>query len=275
MEVGQLNNSVIAIIQARMSSTRLPGKVLLPLPVWGNVTMLEVIVKQLRQSTHIGEVIVATSTDIKDREIVDLCMVNGISYYTGHLTDVFSRFSDILETKDNIKTVVRVTGDNPLLDINILDGVIQQHTDIGADYTYTQGLPLGMNMEVFSKPAFLEIDKSSLSDAEKEHVTLKFKHDKGFVNNKIVYPNDYEKIRVTVDYPSDFLLVSSLFQLAIERRLKLGLTLIEFVSNKYPWLLESNQSNIQKRQFSNLEEEITLAKELLNTYDLKQAASKL
>lgn len=274
MEAGQLNK-VIAIIQARMQSTRLPSKVLLPMPLTSESSILEQIVNQLRKSKFQPKVVVATSKNNADDPIESLCLSNNIEVYRGDEKDVHSRFFKILHNSD-YRTAIRVTGDNPIIDVECLDNVIENHIKTHSDYSYTQDLPMGMNFEVFDVMAFHRMSSQDLSVEDKEHVTLRFKSDVTFTKNLIkVDFGIQQKLRLTVDYPSDYLLLSTLFDLSRQYDIEPGIKLIEFVLNKNPWLFQVNESNFQKKQFSSVEEEVAYAIQLLNDLDLKKSSQYL
>jgi spore coat polysaccharide biosynthesis protein SpsF len=274
MEAGQ-SNKVIAIIQARMQSTRLPGKVLMPMPLTSKTSILEQIVNQLRKSKFQPNVIVATSKNNADDPIASLCLSNSIELYRGDEKDVHSRFFEILHNSD-YQTAIRVTGDNPIIDLECLDNVIENHFKTHSDFSYTQDLPMGMNFEVFDVMAFHRMSSQDLSVEDKEHVTLRFKSDDTFTKNLIIVDSGIQqKLRLTVDYPSDYLLLSSLFDLSRQYDIEPGIKLIEFVLNKNPWLFQVNESNFQKKQFSSVEEEVAYAIQLLNDLDLKKSARYL
>lgn len=274
MEVGQ-SNKIIAIIQARMQSTRLPGKVLMPMPFAGDTSILGQIVNQLRKSKLVSTIVIATSKCKADDEIASFCEKNHVLVYRGDEDDVHSRFFDILKNSD-YNIAVRVTGDNPIIDYEYLEIVLQNHIETHSDYSFTTDLPIGMNFEVFNVRAFLSLSTKKLSFEEKEHVTLRFKSDNTFNKNLIKIDTGFQqKIRVTIDYPSDYLMVSSLFDLSKKVGIEPGIKLIQFVLTKYPWVFQVNEGNFQKMQFSSLDEEIEYATQLLNDLDLKKSAQYL
>jgi spore coat polysaccharide biosynthesis protein SpsF len=274
MVAGQLNK-VVAIIQARMQSTRLPGKVLMPMPFPGDISILEQIVNQLRKSRLKPTIVIATSESCLDNDIEIFCKTKNILFYRGDENDVHSRFFEILHNS-NYDTVVRATGDNPIIDVEYLDLVLQKHIKSNSDYSFTKDLPTGMNFEVFDTKAFLKMSTLDLSFEDKEHVTLRFKSDKNFVKNLIkIDSNIKQDIRVTIDYPSDYLLLSSLFGLSKKYNIEPSLKLIRFVLNKYPWLFQVNKNNFQKKQFSSLYEEVAYSVNLLKSLDLRKSAQYL
>ncbi|MEN9304718.1 MAG: hypothetical protein RL264_3147 [Bacteroidota bacterium] len=274
MEVGQ-SNKVIAIVQARMQSTRLPGKVLMPMPLTSETSILEQIVNQLRKSKFQPTVIVATSINNADDAIASLCLSKNIEVYRGDEKDVHSRFFEILHNSD-YRTTIRVTGDNPLIDVECLDNVIENHIKTLSDYSFTIDLPMGMNFEVFDVRAFHRMSRQDLSVQDKEHVTLRFKSYDNFSKNLIKMSSGLkQQLRLTIDYPSDYLLLSALFDLSMQYNIEPGMKLIDFVLSNNPWLFQVNESNFQKKQFRSLDEEIAYATQLLNDLDLKKSAQYL
>lgn len=274
MEAGQ-SNKVIAIIQARMQSTRLPGKVLLPMPFTGDTSLLGQIVNQLRKSKYNPVIIIATSTNKADDEIESFCESNQLLIQRGDEDNVHSRFFEILKSSE-YHTAIRVTGDNPLIDVELLDFVLENHIETHAEYSYTTDLPVGMNFELFDVKSFHRMSKLELSDEDKEHVTLRFKSDNSFIKNFIkIDTGIQQKIRVTIDYPSDYLMLSSLFDLSLKYDVEPGMKLIHFVLHQYPWFFQVNEGNFQKKQFNSLEEEIDYSINLLNNLDLKKSAQYL
>jgi len=138
----------------------------------------------------------------------NVAKANGIHCFRGSENDVLSRFISILET-ENFDAVVRLKADNPIIDIDVLDKKIEYHCHSDKDYTSTVGLPLGMNFEVISAKALLSLKYKMLSDEDKEHVTLYVKNSNEYTCQTVVkaITNNYKSIRVTIDYPSDYLVV--------------------------------------------------------------------
>ena len=274
MEVGQ-SNKIVAIIQARMQSTRLPGKVLMPLPFNSETSILGQIFNQLRKSKFNPILIVATSKSKADDEIATFCARNHILVHRGDENDVHSRFFEILQNSE-YTTAIRVTGDNPIIDFELLDFVLQNHIESQSNYSYTSDLPVGMNFEVFDVKSFLKMSIMDLTNEEKEHVTLKFKTVDSFLKKMININSGIDhKIRVTIDYPSDYLMLSFLYDIAKQNDIEPGIKLIQFVLRKYPWVFQVNESNFQKKQFTTEIEEIYYSVDLLNSIDLKKSAQYL
>jgi spore coat polysaccharide biosynthesis protein SpsF len=166
---------VLAILQARVSSTRLPRKVLLP--ILGR-TMLECQLERVRASKFLDKIIVATSDQPEDSPIAELCEAGGIECYRGSLEDVLDRFYQAAN-QHQPKFVVRLTGDCPLLDPEILDSVIQFHIKGGFDYTSNclePSFPDGLDAEIMNFSTLQEIWRLAKRPIEREHVTTYILH---------------------------------------------------------------------------------------------------
>lgn len=274
MEDGQLNKKVIFIIQARMKSTRLPGKILMPLPLGSDKPLLSWIIEELKKSTFYSKIVVATSLNKENDLLVTFCEQQNISCFRGDEDDVLSRFTSIIRNQD-FESVVRLTADNPIIDVTILDSTITEHLNKNNDYTCSVGLPVGMNFEIISSKSLLDTEKNNISDADKEHVTMYVRNNDKYQKG-VYFANcnpDFKSLRLTVDYASDYSLVSSILSHSLlNKNSKFGLELVEEIFFKYPWIFETNSTNIQKKQFSDKNEEIKEACKFLNIYDFKDAA---
>jgi spore coat polysaccharide biosynthesis protein SpsF len=274
MAVGR-SNKIVAIIQARMQSTRLPGKVLMPMPFTSDTSILGQILNQLKKSKFNPIVIVATSISKADDKIANFCATNNTIFFRGDEDNVHSRFFEILQNSE-YKIAIRVTGDNPIIDIESLDFVIENHIESHSDYSYTANLPVGMNFEVFDVKSFLKMSTMGLTNEDKEHVTLKFKTDDSFLKKMIDTKSGIEpNIRVTIDYPSDYLMLSFLYDIAKQNHIEPGIKLIQFVLKEYSWVFQVNESNFQKKQFATEIEEVSYSIGLLDSIDLKKSAQYL
>jgi spore coat polysaccharide biosynthesis protein SpsF len=277
MEVGQLNNIRIAfIIQARMQSTRLPGKILLPMPIGTQFTLLGQIINSLKLSKVNASIFIATSLNNENDILENIAKVNEVNCYRGSENDVLSRFINILEM-NTFDVIVRLTADNPIIDIEIMDKTIEFHCISNKDYTNTVGLPLGMNFEVIKADALLSLKNKILSQEDREHVTLYLKNSKEYScqTSFIDLKEDCKNARVTIDYPSDYLVVSSLFSLHLETNIPLGIEIINYANTKFPFLLNSNKTNVQKANYQTLEEEIDKVIPVLEELEFKKVVSLL
>lgn len=268
-------NRIAVIIQARMKSTRLPGKILLPMPMGSDNSILDCIILQLKRSKYPLNIFIATSINPENDALTAIAEKNQVSLYRGSEDDVLSRFIDIL-SQQSYDIMVRITADNPILDIRILDNALAIHIDSGADYTATKGLPIGMNFELTKANAMLQLAHLNLSDQDKEHVTLKLKNDTSFKCQYLDYQYfKSEQIRVTVDYPVDYLVTSFLFQIAKQYQIEIGMELIEFAKTKYIWLLDTNQMSVQKKVYDNWEDELAVVIPFLKNLDFFKTVNHL
>ena len=124
------------IIQARMKSTRLPNKVLTKIPLGTGKPIIKWIVDELKKSTFKNEIIVATSQNEENNILYNYCKSENIICFRGEEDNVLSRFIEIQE-KENFTFIVRLTGDNPIIDIAVLDKTIQFHIANNNEYTRT------------------------------------------------------------------------------------------------------------------------------------------
>lgn len=164
-----------AIIQARMGSSRFPGKTLADL---NGKPMLERLIERVRSSAQVEEVIIATTTEERDDAIERFAKERGIKLVRGSETDVLSRFH-LAATRYGVKTVVRVTPDCPLLDPRVMDQVIDGYRSGPYDYfsnTLGRCYPDGLDVEVFSIEALEKAHKEAKLPSEREHVTLYMKN---------------------------------------------------------------------------------------------------
>lgn len=203
---------VVAIIQARMSSERLPGKVLKTL---NGVPMIQCIVNRASKAKRIDDVIVATSNETTDDMLYNFCIQNDINVYRGDLNNVLKRYYDCA-TREKADIIIRLTGDNALIDAEIIDASVEVFEKQDVDYLrYCEELPIGMHIEVFSyqalKQAMDEVDNSEC----KEHVTLyMYKNIDKF--RCITYSEkemtNHSTLRWTMDTSEDYELVSKIYQ---------------------------------------------------------------
>lgn len=201
---------VVGIIQARMSSSRLPGKVMLDL---GGKTLLERVVENVKKSSSIDEIIIATSMCEEDTVIEHVAKRLDVKCIRGSLEHVFSRFKKAI-IESNADIVVRVTADNPLTNANLIDVGINQLQEKSLDYVSFKNVPVGTAVEVFNANTFLLINESILNSHNIEHVTSYFYQNRTEFNIEFIedfYEKDMSHISVTVDTLADYVKVYSYF----------------------------------------------------------------
>lgn len=273
---GLLNKKIAFIIQARMKSTRLPGKILLPIPLGNGKPLLSWIIDELKNSRYKSKITIATSVNLENDILASFCSQNKIDCFRGDEENVLSRFTTIAK-QEKYDCIVRLTADNPIIDIAILDDTITTHFADCNDYTITEGLPVGMNFEVISPETLLDIQNHLISDADKEHVTLFVKNSERYkkgVNSLVINPK-FKELRLTIDYPSDYSLLSTILNQHDDKNDLKGVKMIEETFKIYPWLFETNLSNIQKKQYKTSGEELKKAVLFLKQFDFHYAAEFL
>ncbi|MCX5749170.1 MAG: glycosyltransferase family protein [Candidatus Saganbacteria bacterium] len=162
--------NVVAIIQARTSSTRLPNKVLLDLE---GKTVLERVIERVSAAKTVDRVVVATSIDKSDDAIEEICKKAGIDCYRGSLEDVLDRYYQAAK-KYGADSIVRITADCPLMDPSIIDSTVSKYISSGADYisnALKETFPDGEDVEIFTFKALERAWNESKKTSEREHVT--------------------------------------------------------------------------------------------------------
>ena len=201
---------IIAIVQARTESTRFPGKVLKTI---NEFSLIEILLKRLSKSKLISKIVLATtnlnSDDFLCRHVSDL----GFDIYRGEIDDVLSRFyyTAKLHSAD---IVVRITGDCPLIDFEVVDRVIQLFLDNKVDYaanTFPPSFPDGLDVSVFSFSCLEESFRNSTSAFDKEHVTPYMRKSESFSKINLTNKIDLSKERWTVDEFVDLEVVKGIF----------------------------------------------------------------
>jgi len=237
-----------AIIQARMKSERLPGKILMHLPFPHGNPLLWWVIQGAKKSKKIDTVVIATSTSGDDDILESFSANNSVELFRGSEKDVLSRFLKVTRLM-KFDVVVRLTGDNPIIDSSILDEIINKHVANGNDYTKTKGLPLGMNFEIISAQALLRLEQEKLSSDDREHVTLFFRNNANLKTEEfLLFQNEgLDKLRLTIDYPSDFAAVSLIFELINSEGMP-SIECVRQVKKTHPWIFRINESNPQRMQ---------------------------
>jgi spore coat polysaccharide biosynthesis protein SpsF len=197
---------VVAIIQARLNSTRLHGKILLEV---NGKSMLEILIERVKKAKKINEIIIATTENNDDDIIEDFCEKRKIKCVRGSEEDVLGRY--FLAAKlTNATIIVRITSDNPLIDPIIIDQAItifnENEYDFVSNYVPPpRTYPDGMAVEVFSFQALNEANDKAKKPSEREHVTFFiWKQPEKFFIHRFDYVKNISKYRFTLDYPEDY-----------------------------------------------------------------------
>ena len=202
---------IVAIIQARMGSTRLPGKALITI---ADKTVLEHVIQRVQACRLVNEVVVATTGSKGDLPIVKLCAEQGISVYCGSENDVLDRYYQAANLF-KAKTVIRITADCPLMDPRVIEMVLRKHLQAGADYTsntINETFPDGEDVEVFSFAALAKAWQEAKFASEREHVTPYIrKAANGFKLAGVSSEIDLSRKRWTLDNQEDLLFINKIF----------------------------------------------------------------
>jgi len=193
----------LAVIQARMSSTRLPGKVLADVE---GEPMLTLLLRRLDRTPSVGRIVVATSDDASDDPVAELAPAAGADVYRGSLTDVLARFAGAAEGHHG--PIIRITADCPLTDPEVVDAVVEAfRSTTGAMYASNveeRTYPDGLDVEVFSPQALMLAARLADEPADREHVTtLMRRHPERFPSASVVGAQHLEDLRWTVDDSAD------------------------------------------------------------------------
>lgn len=240
---------VVCIIQARVGSSRLPGKVLKE--ICGK-TVLEHDVNRLKLVSNIDEIVIATTVEKQDEKIVDEAVRLKVKYFRGSENDVLSRYY-FAAKEHNADIVIRVTSDCPCLDYKILKDMIDKYLEEYDESNYMsntveRSYPRGYDVEIFSFKALQEAYNNAKKNYEREHVTPYIYN----LNNNfkiLSYRNfeDYSNYRVTLDTKEDFEVINVLYENLFETK---GYFLLEDVVgflNDNPQIVEINKKVEQKK----------------------------
>jgi spore coat polysaccharide biosynthesis protein SpsF len=208
------SNKIAAIIQARMGSTRLPGKIMKDLK--GKPVLWHVI-ERVKQAKNIDQIIIATTILKRDKIIFEKAQEWGVEVYRGSEDDVLERYYEAA-VENNVDTVVRITSDCPLIDPKVIDEIIKYYNDNGYTLVTNAGsdlknrtYPRGLDTEVFSFNVLEEAFNKAEEKYQREHVTpyiyenyddiYYYKNDKDLSNYRLTLDTkeDYELIKVIYD----------------------------------------------------------------------------
>lgn len=207
---------ILIVCQARMQSTRLPGKVLLPL---AGRPLIVRIAERLRRSRLATTTVVATTTGPADDHLVDLCRSMGLDVFRGHATDLLDRHLQAADTY-GADVVVKIPSDCPLIDPAIIDAVLATFLDMGRSVDYVSNLhpatfPDGNDVEVMWTDVLRSAHRHARRPFEREHTTPWMWNDNADVRcANVVLPGgrDYSMThRWTIDYPEDYMFIRAVY----------------------------------------------------------------
>ncbi len=238
---------IVAIIQARMGSSRLPGKVLADIH---GEPMLVRVVARVRQAKRVDKVALATSTAASDDAVAKLCEARGILCMRGSEDDVLDRYHAAARAA-SADIVVRITADCPLIDPDVIDRVIETHLRQGVDYTSNVARPTfpdGLDAEVFSFAALTRAWTEATSQSDREHVTPFIRRDAGFSRASLEHTADLSSQRWTVDSQRDLDFVRAVYG-AVKNRETFMLADVLSVLDQHPEIRSMQSADISNEGF--------------------------
>ncbi len=264
------------IVQARMTSTRLPGKVLRELPYGSGVSVLEQVIDRLTRARKIDTIIIATTINSADDKIVDITKKKKVSCFRGSETDVLSRYY-LAAKKNRLDIVVRVTSDCPCIDPEIVDLIITEHVKQKVDYTANsldKTYPHGLDAEVFNFDVLEHAYKNAKKDYDKEHVTPYIRmHFDIFKILSMRAPVELNApdIRITLDTEEDYSLLCCVYDYLYSKNKYFNAYDVVSLFKTKPWLKLINKKIMEKKIFDLVEDEICEAIRVLELQDLKKS----
>lgn len=217
---------VVAVTQARTGSTRLPGKVLRKIH---GQTLLEIHLERIMRCSRVNEIVIATTNDEQDSEIVELCNHLNLPFYRGNEQDVLDRFYQSVKDMD-ATYVIRLTSDCPLIDPVLMDEVVAFTISNDLDYctnTFIEHFPDGQDIEVFRFTALKEAWEKADKGYQREHVTPYIKENSSFMGgaafraDNFAAEDNYGDVRMTVDEQKDLdVLIELIDHLGLDRQWK-------------------------------------------------------
>lgn len=208
---------IVAIVQARMGSNRFPNKVMQEIC---GTPMIGFLLERLSHSREIDEIILATSSDARNTPLVEYVQSLGYPVSQGSENDVLDRYYQAAKAV-KVDVIVRITGDCPLIDPDLVDAIIKKFQETGADYIANGTPPTypdGLDTEVFTFKALEIAWQNAFQPYQREHVTPYLRDSDQFKRINYAHSIDYSKERWTVDEPEDFILVKKIFEHFAPRR---------------------------------------------------------
>jgi spore coat polysaccharide biosynthesis protein SpsF len=247
------SENIVAIIQARMGSSRLPGKVLAEIQ---GLAMIARVVERARMSKLLDSVVIATTVDEADDAVAELCEARGYPCVRGRAADVLNRYVQAAEMY-HADIVVRLTGDCPLIDPGVIDATIQAFLDSNPPAVYASNriirtFPIGLDVEVMDFDALQMANREAKEPYHREHVTPYFYEDpQRFPIVSVTADGDYGSYRWTVDTKEDLRFVREIFSRLKDVNVFTWKDLLAILEEE-PELMKIN-SNVRQRTYREVE----------------------
>ena len=241
-------DKVVAIIQARMGSERLPGKSLADV---SGKPLLQHVIERLARTLRVSEIVVATTPNPRDEAIVDLARSLGVRAVVGSEDDVLARY--LIAAREALADVImRVTGDCPLIDAGLADAVVDAFYHHKVDYATNReaaGFPRGMDAEVFSMGSFEQVAQEATLPYEREHVTpYYYRHPERFRIVQVDATGEYGRpdLRLCVDTEADLRLIRTIYERLGDEGNAFSILDIIHLFDREPALADINAEVVQK-----------------------------
>ncbi len=234
----------LIIVQARFKSTRFEGKIL---KRFKNQTLLEILLKRLKNSKYPIKIIVACTKDIKDEAIIRVCKKCKTNFLRGDNSNLIRRYKQVVK-KFPTKNIIRITSDCPFSDINLIDKMIKYYEKEKLDYLSNNNpatFPDGLDVEIFKSNILNKLSMSAKNALHREHVTSHIKDLNKIKIDNYEYYKDLSNLRLTIDEPKDFELIKKILDIFSSKILRFKLKDIENLYKKRKKLFSIN-SNIKR-----------------------------
>jgi spore coat polysaccharide biosynthesis protein SpsF len=264
------------IIQARMTSTRLPGKVLRTLDYDTGATILDEVIRRVKLARGVDEIIVATTVNEADDPIIEASKKAGASTFRGSEQDVLARYY-LAASERGIGRIVRVTSDCPFIDPGLIDELIvffdRGDHDYASNRTGERIYPDGTDCEICSFAALKSAYDNTTDEPSREHVTYYIRmHPEKYRIGSVEPPEgeDYRDIRITVDTKQDYALACVLKAMLCPHAISFR-DILSLLTER-PYLKLINESVLEKKVYTSMAEEMKDAARLLRLQEMDHAA---
>lgn len=234
----------LCIIQARLGSTRLPGKVLLKV---GKKTLLQYEIERLQQAKNLDKIVIATGDNRENDAIAKLCRRIKVDCFRGSESDVLGRYYQCSLKYPRYKNIIRITGDCPLIDPAVVDEVIEYYQKNHYDYVSNvvvkeETYPDGMDVEIFSKNILFEAARKEKDPFSREHINIYMLRGRHIKRGSLSAGHNWAHFRFTVDYKEDFEVIKFLV-----KNCKLDASYLDYISilTKNPEIMVKNMHIIK------------------------------
>lgn len=233
---------IVVIIQARMGSTRLPGKMMKKID---ETPMVQFVVQSVKKAKKVHEIWLATTINPEDDVLATWAEENSVLWYRGSSDDVLDRYYQAAKLAE-ADIIVRVTGDCPLADPAVIDGVVEEFLKGGADYvsnTQPPTFPDGLDVEVCSFDSIEKAWKEATLSSEREHVMpYIWKHPELFRIKNVTHTPDWSNYRLTLDTEEDFVLIEKVIEECKKQGNDFSMnTVIDILTSHPEWLKINNK----------------------------------